>query len=550
MTRMMFSALIVSLAIPSVLSATEFFYNCEGDSGTFETPANWTIKNVPQAELYPGEDDAICCTTGLKVVRFAEPCTTHRVARVTLDKTGYTKNQKLFMDLNGGMLDVTNGVAMKASRYEGVVCPLFEVTNGTLRTRKGVTCAGGDNNYRGIFNAFGPDTHVIIGKGNLSAAGAGSRINIGGGASVRWTETGYPLLSNGEGSTYKGNDQVKFELTGAGTSLVCTNGFRVCNNATFRVADKAVATFSGFSTLGQYGRQNRNPVGVDNGGTGGTSGAALEVDDATLTVTNGASIMVAESDRNPLTGHSLTIKNGGVFNFSGSTAMNLAFIGSTGKFAKENMIRVYSGGRLSADGNAVTTEQHDVGSINVGQAGWCVDNGIHVSNGVISVNHITLGGNASASNNWLRIEGRTGRVVLNQVYAAVGNLTTNRRNPALGVHNNARVEFAIGPDGFDNPPIEMTTNVGRIYGVQNETLGQKARIVIEDQGFARKHGGETITLIKTLNANNRAYFETLIADATITAARDDYRGTLSVSEDGKSLLYTAPPARGLMLILR
>ena len=71
MTRMMFSALIVSLAIPSVLSATEFFYNCEGDSGTFETPANWTIKNVPQAELYPGEDDAICCTTGLKVVRFA-----------------------------------------------------------------------------------------------------------------------------------------------------------------------------------------------------------------------------------------------------------------------------------------------------------------------------------------------------------------------------------------------------------------------------------------------------------------------------------------------
>ena len=550
------AALLAAMAIPVAATAADFYYKCDGDSGMFESPANWYVGNVVQA-VYPGEEDAICCTTGLKTVRFETPGTTHRVARVSLDKTGKINNQRLFVDLNGGDLYVTDVVKMRASRYEGVVQPYLGVTNGTLHAESGIICGGDDNNYRGAFDAFGQDTHVVIGTGNLSANGAYSEINIGGGASARWEGKGYVNLANGQGSSYETEATIaKINVTGAGTTLECTNGFRVCNNARLRVADKAVVNISGFSTLGQYGRQDRNPIGVDIGGT--TSGAAIEVDNATFSITNGANVMLAESDRSSLFNHSITVKNDGTFNYSGSTAFYLAYIASHAsgvyKPATNNCLRVYSGARFSSDGNDAASydEYSDIGAITVAGLGNCYDNGIHVSNGVVSVNRITLGVSSMSSNNWLRIEGRSARVLLNPKKAALGNMKTNPRNPALGLHRNSRVEFVLGPDGFDNTPIELAPTAsgvyGTVYGQQGE--GQKAQIIVEDQGFARNHANETITLIKTLNAYSREFLEQLAEDAVVVAARDSHKGSFSVSEDGTSLLYTAPRKHGAMLIFR
>ena len=83
-----------------------------------------------------------------------------------------------------------------------------------------------------------------------------------------------------------------------------------------------------------------------------------------------------------------------------------------------------------------------------------------------------------------------------------------------------------------------------------EGEGQKARIIVEDQGFARNHANETITLIKTLNDKNRSFLGQLAEDAVVVAARDSHKGAFSVSEDGMSLLYTAPRKLGAMLIFR
>ena len=548
------AALLAAIAVPAVAVAADFYYKSDGDSGSFESPANWYVGNAIQL-VYPGEDDAICCTTGLKTIRFETSGTTHRVARVSLDKTT-GDNQRLLVDLNGGDLYVTDVVKMRASRYEGIVQPYLGVTNGTLHAQSGIFCGEGDYNCRGAFDAFGPDTHVVVGTGNLLANGAYSEINIGGGASVSWEGPGFLRLANGrdaDGQIFSTEKTLaKINIVGAGTTLECTNGFTICNNARLRIADKAVVNISGFSTLGLWGRQNRNPIGVDDGGPSGTSGAAIEVDDATFSITNGFNVMLAEPDRNPLRNHSITVKNGGTFNYSGNTSFYLAYIASHDngvyKSATNNCLRVYSGARFSSDGNEVTSEWSGIGSIMVGGAGNCYDNGIHVSNGVISVTHIALAGHAMASNNWLRIEGRTSRVLLNQKYGEAGNLSNNYRAPALGIHNNARVEFVLGPDGFDNVPIELTTAIGRVDGRQGE--GQKAQIIVEDQGFARNHANETITLIKTLNDKNRSFLGQLAENAVVVAARDSHKGAFSVSEDGKSLLYTAPRKSGMMLIFR
>ena len=106
----------------------------------------------------------------------------------------------------------------------------------------------------------------------------------------------------------------------------------------------------------------------------------------------------------------------------------------------------------------------------------------------------------------------------------------------------------MGPDGFDNVPIEMTTDIGRVYGLQGE--GQKSQIVVEDRGFASGHANETVTLIKTLNANNRAFLEQLASDAVVVADRECDVGEFSVSEDGTSLLYTTPKKSGMVIVVR
>ena len=538
--------LLTAAAIPAMLTAGEFYYNCEGDSGTFESPENWYVENVVQA-TFPGENDEICCTNGLKSVRFASPGTSHSVARVTLDKN--VNNQKLAIDMNGGELHVAGQVAIVASRYAaGVVQPYYCITNGTLYADSGMDVGRSDNNYHGIFEAFGPDTHVVMGTGKFTAKGYNSTVNIGGGASVTWAGKGYLSMENGKNEYFMGEAAVaKFNVAGVGTTLECTNGFRVCNNARLRVADKAVVEMSGFSTVGEYGHKDRNSIGIE-AGVVGTSGAIVEIDDATFSITNGACVMVAESSSQALAGHEFIVKNGGVFNFSGNTQFFLGYVQNKGHPATNNCLRVYSGARFSSDGNEVQDEWSNIGSIAVGDSGDCYDNGIHVSNGVVSVNHITLGGNANASNNWLRIEGRSSRVLLNQKYGHPNNFSTNRKGPALGIHNNARVEFVLGPDGFDNVPIEMTTDTGRVYGLQGE--GQKAQIVVEDRGFASGHANETVTLIKTLNANNRAFLEQLASDAVVVADREGNVGGFSVSDDGMSLLYTAPRKRGMTLYFR
>lgn len=542
--------MVAMLATAALVSNGEnYYFNNPGKSGSFENPDNWMIANRP-AQGCPGGGDDVYCTNGLQTVAFETPGATNTISSLLLNRIGYVNNQQMSFDLNGGELHVTNTVALKASRYENMKKPHLEVTNGTLRVGNAITMGGGDNNYNGEFFARGVD--IIIEKGNLSAAGASSYIDILNGSTVSLLN-GYPTTSNGSADSYPDS---RIVVSGAGSRLVGTKGFRLCVRSRMRIADKAVAEFSGYSVTGQYGRQNRSSIGVDLGGTTGSSKAVLEVDDALMSVTNGACLMLAEADRNSQFHHEIIVRNNGRLNFSGNTQLVVAYIqnGAGTARATNNVIRVYNGGQLDSDGNTCDSEWADVGSITFGISGNALnlgDNGVHVSNGLVRVNHLTLSGAACASNNWLRVEGRAARVILTQKYAAPGNLPTNRRNPALGLCNNSRVEFVLDEDGFDNPPIEMTTTLGIVDGrTQNEALGQKARIVIEDRGFARRHPQETITLIKTLNANNRACFETLVANAEFKVKREQDRGVLSVSEDGKSLLYTAPPARGLMLILR
>lgn len=541
----------VGCAVSSVGLADEFHFKAPDGSGDFETVGNWWVNDLPATAL-PGEGDQICCTNGPQTIRFAEAGASRLVGRVSLDRYLYDsqnkiqrcRDQQLSLDLNGGTLCVTGVVAMRASRYEGVVCPSFTVTNGTLFA-DGIKCAGADSNYRGRFAALGAGTRVVCSNETFLVEGAESKAVIGGGASLVWHGKGYPSVSSAQGYP-----TAELVVEGAGTTLSGTNGFYLGGFCRWIVRDQARVSFAGYCTPGRYGRQDRSSIGSGNGARL-RSDAELLIDDAAFSVTNGKSIMVANADRYSLSGHRLTIQNNGSLNFSGETSLHLAYVQSAPGVATSNVISVCSGGRLAADGNTVPSEWSTVGAITVGGGeGDCCENGVYVSNGVVSVNHLTLGGSKSSSNNWLRVEGRTSRVLLNQKFAAPGNLPNNRGNPALGLYNDARLELTLGPDGFDNPPIEMTTELGRIYGQQMEGSDQKARLVVRDCGFAQKHPDETVVLIKTLNAANRGYFETLIADATILAARNHYCGTLSVSADGMSLCYTAPSRRGGVIRVR
>jgi hypothetical protein len=542
-TMIMLAALFFGFEV----NALDYYWKAaNGTEGFFETSGNWMIDGVPVGSGYPGENDTIFCTNGPQKIIFTTPGATNKLTAISLNRISYTQNQQIEIDLNGGELQVSGLIAMKASRYEGVVRPYLFVTNGTLHAGGGIACAGDDNNYRGYFKANGPNTKVFS-NGNISSLGAGSRVEIENGAEVTFLN-GYPLLSNGVGSSYnEENNLAKFIVQGEGTCLVSTNGFRVCTSCRMSIRDKAKAFFSNYARAAQYGRQDRSSVGVDLGGT--LSGQAeFEVDDAEVSITNGASIMIAESDRCGLINHMLTLKNNAKFNFAGSSMVNLAYTQSQSNLITNNQIRVFSGSRLSSDGNTAASGTTTIGSIVVGSGtgGQIFENGIHVSNGVVSVNGICLSSSGYCSNNWIRIEGAQSRVLLNKPFANPSDLPNNVYVAALGLYNRSRVEFLIGEDGFENPPIECTTEVGRIYGSQTED--KRAKIVVEDRGFAKRHPGVTVTLIKTINALNRPYLEQLAADSIVIAEREKDVGKVSVSADGMSLQYTSPHKDGLVVI--
>lgn len=534
----------VFLTVAFCAGAADYYFNNPGKEGYFEGAGNWFIGNQP-AGNYPGEGDVIRTTNGMQKVTFQTPGATNRVSDILLNVQ--KDNQRLTFDFNGGQLYVTNRVQLTASRYETSNQPYVVVTNGTLRVGNGLSVGNGTN-YRAEFLACGKGTDVIVEKGNFAAQGTTATATILDGATVL-IKSGYLLASS-----KTGYGQGRMTLSGTDTQIVSSNGFRVTENTLVTIADKAKVEIHGYSVTGEWGRQNRNSIGIDDGGVVGTGNAKVEIDDAEMSVDT-AYFFVAESDRNRLYGHELTVKNNGRFLFTRDSQLFCAYIQSsanndgTPSYATNNAVRVYSGGKIDSAGNTCNSEWNDVGSIVIG-AGYPFysgDNGLHVSNGVVNVNHITLGGVANASNNWLRIEGPTSKITLTQPTAAPGNRAANRRRAALGINNNARVEFVIGKDGFDEPPIQLTTSCGYVDGVQG--AGQKAQIIVFDDGFARANRAKTITLIQTLSTSSQSVFATLIADAVVHADKEWNKGELSVSADGKSLLYTTPALKGTTVLI-
>ena len=533
----------VFLTVAFCAGAADYHFNNPGKAGYFEGAGNWFIGNQP-AGNYPGEGDVIRTTNGMQKVTFQMPGATNRVSDILLNVQ--KDNQRLTFDFSGGELYVTNGVQLTASRYETSNQPYVVVTNGTLRVGNGLSVGNGTN-YRAEFLACGKGTDIIVEKGNFSAQGTTATATILDGATVL-IKSGYVLAAS-----KIGYGQGLMTLSGTDTRIVSSNGFRVTDTTLVTIANKAKVEIHGYSAAGLWGRQNRNSIGIDDGGLGGTGNARVEIDDAEMSVDT-AYFFVAEADRNRLYGHELKVKNNGKFLFTGDSQFVCAYIqnslsGTTPSYATNNAVRVYSGGKIDSAGNTCNSEWNDVGSIVIGAGSpfYSGDNGVHVSNGVINVNHITLGGIDSASNNWLRIEGSSSKLTLTQPYAAPGNRAGNRRRAAaLGINNNARVEFVIGKDGFDAPPIQLTTSCGYVDGVQG--AGQKAQIIVFDDGFARANRAKTITLIQTLSTSSQSVFATLIADAVVQADKEWNKGKLSVSADGKSLLYTTPALKGTMVL--
>ena len=513
-------------------------------SGNWSTASNWGITNTTswaEADAAPGKDDVVWFRgSGAYTVTLDGDAAATNVFVGCADAGGAPK---VTLDLAGHTLAVGNAVRVG---WAWMAPKLTVQGGGTLKIEKRLH-AGFDSNrqstYAATFTATGEGTKVQVGNmtswGFRAEATDVDAFDILDGASFETTETNQSFII-GSGATGVGRNVYTF--SGQGTTATLRGGFRSsANRIETRVMDGAKMDVSGIAGDNQWGSPWRSFVVGQH-----ASNNRFVVDNATVTVTN-YTAFVGYCDAAKVSQDVLCVTNNGVFTLN-NVALAVGRCSSAGAATGSisNAVEVVDGGKIVGTGaNA---------SLQLGHSGQSYGNRLVVRDGSIEIPKIVIGTayNGIATNCVASIGGSKAKVVCSLSGSSTGAFQVNQRGT---------LEFTLGADGFEATPLQLPNGKVTIetqggYDAQagyfwpEATRGAMPSLVIRDEGFAKAHPQTEQTLIECGVACPNA-LTMLATNLTVVASREwQTKGTVSVSEDGKKLVYKSPSAPGLLFIVR
>ena len=144
--------------------------------------------------------------------------------------------------------------------------------------------------------------------------------------------------------------------------------------------------------------------------------------------------------------------------------------------------------------------------------------------------------NTVASNACITVEGATSTVTI-----------SNTGSEAFKVRMGSQVRFILPEDGFAATPINVSKGGVSIVADEIDYAVDPVRLVIDANAFGRKHPNGTATLIECATASAES-LQRLANNLEFVNTRDTHKGTVAVV-GGTKLVYTAPPAPGMTLVI-
>lgn len=213
--------------------------------------------------------------------------------------------------------------------------------------------------------------------------------------------------------------------------------------------------------------------------------------------------------------------------------------------AAESLLSIRSASSITVcDGAQLTAP----GTLSIGHQAWKTaayfgDSSLVVDDGMVAVGYLTFGDIELYSNNCLRVVGPLSRVEQTQ-----GKLWGSPSGMAFNY--GTKVIFEIPAEGYHDADGVARAPVHTAGAFRSTTTESCRPIGLElaTKAFDRANPKKSVTLLQAAS-DSRAVFEQLMANVTWTD-NPNRHGALSVSEDGKSLVYTADVRQGLSVIIR
>ena len=497
-------------------------------SGTeaFETPANWTWSTT-------SSDPIETCPGAVDTVRFKGAPASGSDMTVTMNADAVVSNfiyeagakKGTIVNLSSHTLTVSNNLSV--SSYLGqsaltfkdgrILLPgsqtgtkstygqLNEDASGFFMNRMAADAYGGINlvfDNASLVATNSPYETTLQAK---SLSGCADRIQLLNGAS--WTLKNFKLKNTTEDAP------VDFVASGEGTSLT------VAESLTFDHKTRISFTFKDGAEL-HAGRLY--------------STYAYNAASNSIVTLNGGTHTLANINASYETGACLLTKTDLV-------VMNKAAL------TAEGQVQIRSSSSITVcEGGTFTTP----GIMSIGRQDW--DNqkanfhgnsSLVVDDGRVSAGRLMFGSRAENSNNCLRVVGSLSRVEQNDA-KLYGQQT------GVALNYGTKVAFEIPSMGYCDADGAARAPVYSAGDFRSETADGCRPISLEltTKAFDKANPKKAITLMQA-GANSTTVFEALIANATWVDNPLNH-GELSVSEDGLSLVYTAPTPKGLLLIVR
>lgn len=519
----------------------------------FEAPANWTWAAEPAGDVTtgPGEKDAVRFW-GLATANAGAENTVRLAADVTVSNFNYDVQRasgKLVVDLGGKALTVLGNMNLTTDRAnlntDGIT-----FRDGTVRvtgSAKGTANQysqkyedyGGfyvnlpGNSYAGL-NCVLDNAVLDISSANLPMAAYHSTGGVLG-SSGAFCRTNHFTLVNG--SEIRAN-RFTFDVQKINAP---THAIVDVKNSKMTIYDEAKTGAQTFNVLICQGGGSLDMLFREGGSL--ETGQIRARGDMSFLFDGGNHVLRGalnwgDDEALYLSGSRLTVANGAILDIQRGAKMQNGTVVEVRENASLSSRKANAAFSVGMRYNAPSTA-----------AGLCT---LLVDGGIVSFPHISFGSHFVSSDgtqvetygdNCLRVVGPLSRVEQTQekLDGAMSGMAFNY---------GAKVVFEIPAEGYHDADGVARAPVYTAGAFRSTTTESCRPIGLElaTKAFDRANPKKSVTLLQAAS-DSRAVFELLMANVTWTD-NPNRHGALSVSEDGKSLVYTADLRQGLAVIIR
>lgn len=518
----------------------------------FEDPANWTWAAEPAGDITtgPGEKDAVRFW-GLATANAGAENTVRLAADVSVSNFNYDVQRasgKLVVDLGGKALTVLGNMNLTTDRAnlntDGIT-----FRDGTVRVTG--SAKGTANQYSQKYEDYGGfyvnlpgdsyeglnctlDNAVLdISSRQIPMVAYHSTGNKG--ASGAFCRTNHFNLVNG--SEIRAN-RFSFDVQCANAP---THAIVDVKNSKMTIYDETMVTNQTFNVLICQGGGSLDMLFREGGSL--EAGQIRARGDMSFLFDGGNHVLRGalnwgDDEALYLSGSRLTVANGAILDIQRGAKMQ-------------------NGAVVEVRGNASLSSRKANAAFSVGMrynapstaAGLCT---LLVDGGIVSFPQISFGSHFVSSDgtqietywdNCLRVVGPLSRV--EQTQEKLDGATSG-----MAFNYGTKVVFEIPAEGYHDADGVARAPVYTAGAFRSTTTESCRPIGLElaTKAFDRANPKKSVTLLQAAS-DSRAVFEQLMANVTWTD-NPNRHGALSVSEDGKSLVYTADARQGLAVIIR